>query len=159
MNKDCMSRNYGWNKSKKLNLVGLHRFRTSKSDHLESIGNGFYKYFSCRLWIGAQMIYPIWRHSRGSIFPQIWWANQVYSKKPHEKRISVTKDMNFWRRRSENSFLQMNFCQVRNVSSLAANRAKAISMVERFLRTLVSSALFVSGTFWSFYGFSSFPKW
>ena len=34
------------------------------------------------------------------------------AKKPHKKRISVTKDMNFWKLWSENPFLRANFIEV-----------------------------------------------
>ena len=71
------------------------------------LGEGFMKawfysffYYSSRM----QVIFPMWRQRYESNFLTIWWANQAYSKKQHEKRISVTEDINFWRRQPETPF-------------------------------------------------------
>ena len=69
----------------------------------------FWKGFSLEISILWNMIrdrkwYSRFENSHGSIFLGFCRARQDYSKKPHEKRISVTKDKNFWRCYSKTPF-------------------------------------------------------
>jgi len=76
-----------------------------------------------------------------------------------KKRISITKDMNFWRRRFKNPFLLVNFRKEKSVLCLYIQwKAKLFQRENGFVRTFVWISLLVSGTFWSFYGFLLFSN-
>ena len=92
-----------------------------------------------------------------NIFLLIWENWQAYSKKPHEKRISVAKDINFWMMIWKPLF-GWRFSQgEKRVLSLHATEQRLFQRENGFVRTFVWISLLVSGTFWSFYGFL-FPK-